>query len=83
MSYKTAVHHAHQVLSLASKANKYVHDLFDPPDNEVESIRLRTAEYEMIVAQMGNFTVIVSQSPAELLKKGSGDEEKKEEAKKE
>ena len=32
MSYKTAVHHAHQVLCLASKANKYVHDLFDPPD---------------------------------------------------
>lgn len=32
MSYKTAVHHAHQVLSLAGKANKYVRDLFDPPD---------------------------------------------------
>lgn len=32
MSYKTAVHHAHQVLSLAGKANKYVRDLFEPPD---------------------------------------------------
>jgi hypothetical protein len=50
----------------------------------VESIRLRTAEYEMIVAQVGHFTVIVTQSPAELLKKGgSVGEEKKEEVKKE
>jgi len=32
MSYRTAVHHAHVVLSLHSKASKYVRDLFDPPD---------------------------------------------------
>eukprot|EP01036_Dinobryon_divergens_P006610 gene6610-8778_t len=32
MSYKVAVHHAHQVLSLTGKASKYVKDLFDPPD---------------------------------------------------
>ena len=50
--------------------------------NEVESIRLRTSEYEMIIAQMGHFTVIVTQSPAELLKTKE-DEEKKEEVKKE
>lgn len=42
--------------------------------NEVESIRLRTAEYEMIIAQVGHFTIIVSQSPAELLK-GKDDDE--------
>jgi hypothetical protein len=29
--------------------------------NEVESIRLRTAEYEMIIAQHGNFTLCVTQ----------------------
>ena len=29
--------------------------------NEVDSIRLRTAEYEMIIAQHGNFTIIVTQ----------------------
>ena len=29
--------------------------------NDVDSIRLRTAEYEMIVAQHGNFTIIVTQ----------------------
>jgi hypothetical protein len=27
----------------------------------VESIRLRTAEYEMIIAQHGNFTLVVTQ----------------------
>ncbi len=32
MSYKTAVYHAHQVLSLAVKANKYIGDLLDHPD---------------------------------------------------
>jgi hypothetical protein len=54
----------------------------------VESIRLRTAEYEMIIAQVGHFTIIVSQSPAELVasKEAEGGGEKKEgggEAKKE
>jgi hypothetical protein len=32
MSYRTAVHHAHLVLSLCSKAGKYLRDLFEPPD---------------------------------------------------
>ena len=36
-------------------------DLFDAPDNEVESIRLKTLEYEMVIAQHGNFTVILTQ----------------------
>lgn len=40
MSYRTAVHYSHQVLGLASKATKYIRDLFDAPDNEVESIRI-------------------------------------------
>lgn len=62
MSYKTAVHHAHQVLSLTGKASKYVRDLFDAPDNEVESVRLRTIEYEMVIAQHGNFTLVGYQS---------------------
>lgn len=29
--------------------------------NEVESLRLKTKDYEMIVAQHGNFTLIVTQ----------------------
>ena len=32
MSYRTAVYHAHQVLSLSVKASKYVGDLFEHPD---------------------------------------------------
>lgn len=32
MTYRSAVHHAHLVLSLYSKANKYIRDLFEPPD---------------------------------------------------
>jgi len=67
MSYKDALHYAHQVLSLSAKASKYTRDLFDAPDNEVESIRLKTVGYEMIVAQHGNFTMIVNQSPVEVV----------------
>ena len=102
MSYKVAVHHAHQVLSLTGKASKYIKDLFDAPDvsnfqnshpqnllaisskNEVESIRLRTLEYEMIIAQHGNFTIIVTQNPSKSEeKKSSGDDKKEGEEKKE
>ncbi len=32
MSYRTAVHHAHLVLGLCSKATKYMRELFEPPD---------------------------------------------------
>jgi hypothetical protein len=32
MSYKTALHHANQVLGLAGKASKYIKELFDAPD---------------------------------------------------
>jgi dynein light chain roadblock-type len=62
MQMRTAVHYAHLVLSLAGKASRYVRDLFEAPDNEVESIRLRTAAYEMIIAQVSNFTMIVTQA---------------------
>eukprot|EP01035_Chromulina_nebulosa_P026027 gene26027-34021_t len=78
MSYRTAVHYAHVVLSLHSKASKYARDLFDPPDNEVESIRMITKDYEMIIAQHGNFTIVVTQSNAKVESKKDGDGEKKE-----
>jgi hypothetical protein len=32
MSYRTAVHHAHLVLSLCAKAGRYLRDLFEPPE---------------------------------------------------
>ena len=35
MSYKDALHHAHQVLGLTGKATKYIRDLFEAHENEV------------------------------------------------
>ena len=61
MPYQKAVQYSHHVLDLCAKSKTHVKDLFDPSDNHVESIRLRTEEYEMIVAQHGNFTVVVIQ----------------------
>jgi dynein light chain roadblock-type len=86
MDYKKALHYSHQLLQLYSKASKYTRDLFDAPDNEVESIRLKTVDYEMVIAQHGNFTVILTQKPEEEevaveVKEGEEGAEKKEEAK--
>jgi hypothetical protein len=44
---------------------------------------LRTIEYEMIVAQMGNFTIIVTQNPAKVDLKAVVEEKKEGEEKKE
>ena len=65
MSYPDAIHLASVVLALSSKASKYTRDLFDNGDNDVESIRLKTADYEMIIAQVGNFTLVLTQGIAE------------------
>lgn len=79
MDKDMALHHAHLVLSLYSKATKFTKDLFDPPDNEVESIRMITRDYEMIIAQHGNFTLVVSHSnKSKADDKGSLEGEKKE-----
>ncbi len=81
MSYRTAVHYSHQVLGLTSKASKYIRELFDAPDNEVESIRLRTLQHELIIAQMGNFTIIATHIKQEAIVEAAavaGTEEKKE-----
>jgi hypothetical protein len=37
MNMKTAVHHAHQILSLTNKASKYIRDLFEAPDVSMSS----------------------------------------------
>mmetsp|Transcript_14130 Transcript_14130/g.18516 ORF Transcript_14130/g.18516 Transcript_14130/m.18516 type:complete len:123 (+) Transcript_14130:106-474(+) len=75
MEYKTAVHHAHLILDLSAKSRKYMRDLLDPPDNEVESIRLRTVDYEMIVAQHDNFTLVVIQKSHKAMNKPPDEEE--------
>jgi len=59
--YATAVHHASLVLDLCAKSKKYIKELFDQPDNDVDNIRLRTDEYELIAAQHGHFTLVVTQ----------------------
>jgi len=61
MPYQTAVHHASLVLDLCSKSKLYIKQLFDAPDNDVDNIRLRTDNYELIAAQHGNFTLVVIQ----------------------
>jgi len=61
MPYAKAVQHAHLMLDLCAKSKKYVRELFDGGDNEVENIRLRTDCFELIAAQHGKFTLIVIQ----------------------
>jgi hypothetical protein len=34
------------------------------PDHQVESVQLRTDDYEMIIAQYGNYTLVVIQNSA-------------------
>jgi dynein light chain roadblock-type len=85
MSYRTAVHYSHQVLGLASKASKYIRELFEAPDNEVESIRLRTLHHELIIAQHGYFTIIATHvkpkdEPEEVKVEGAEGEKKEGEA---
>ena len=86
MSYPDAIHLASVVLALSSKASKYTRDLFDNGDNEVESIRLKTVKYEMMIAQVGNFTLVLTQGIQDQVTVGAvegeeGAEAKKEEAK--
>lgn len=54
--------------------------LYSALQNEVESIRMITKNYEMIIAQHGNFTLVVTQSKvkAEEVKVAVEGAEKKE-----
>ncbi|CAM9854831.1 unnamed protein product [Ascophyllum nodosum] len=82
MEYRTAVHHAALILDLASKSKKFMRELFEPPDNEVESLRLRTGEHEMIIALHDNFTLaVIQQDPSakkKVAKEGADVEEEEE-----
>ena len=106
MEPSKAVQVAYLVLDLCSKSKKYIRELFDPPDNDVEvrscffihlilqthttvclsqgannqtkpmqSLRLKTAEYEMIVAQLGNYTLVVVQDTEERPEEGGEEED--------
>ena len=37
--------------------------MFEAPENELESVRLKTDNYEMIISQVGNYTLCVMQKP--------------------
>ena len=55
--------------------------LFESPENELESIRLKTDFYEMIISQMGNFTLVVIQKeelPVDAEEAKEGEEGKEE-----
>ncbi|KAJ8601327.1 hypothetical protein CTAYLR_007235 [Chrysophaeum taylorii] len=69
MEYKTAVHHAYLVLDLCAKAKDHIRQLFEAPENEVESLRLKTSFYEMIISQHGNFTLVVVQMEEAVIPK--------------
>jgi len=59
LAYQKAVQYSHHVLDLCNKSKAHIKDLFDPQDNQVESVRLRTDDYELIAAQEGKYTLVV------------------------
>lgn len=61
MDYSRAVQHAYLVLDLCAKSKSYFRGMFEAPENEVESIRLKTNEFEMIISQIQNFTLVMIQ----------------------
>jgi len=78
MDYKTALHYAALVLDLCRVSKKHIRTLFEYPDNEVESIRLKATDkrtklqHELIVAQADGFTIVVQQGKDELDGEGEG-----------
>ena len=49
------------ILHLIECFRSIIHHIFQPQDNHVESIRLKTEEYELIVSQEGSYTLIFIQ----------------------
>jgi hypothetical protein len=59
MPYEKAVQYSHHVLDLCSKSKVHIKELFDEEDDQVESVRVRTDNYELIVAQEGNYILVI------------------------
>ena len=72
MEYERAVHTATVCLNRMEKSKVGMAGLMPPGDGEVENVRLKTEKYELIMSQMNNFTMIVTQS---FHQKHEGDEE--------
>eukprot|EP00979_Chaetoceros_neogracilis_P005245 scaffold927_cov240-Chaetoceros_neogracile.AAC.5 len=59
MPYEKAVQYSHHVLDLYDKGARQMNELFDAEDNNIENIRLRTKDYELIAAQEGDYILVV------------------------
>jgi predicted regulator of Ras-like GTPase activity (Roadblock/LC7/MglB family) len=59
MQYQRAVQHAHHITEIYNKSAARIKELFDPDDGQVENVRIRTEEYEMIVSSLGLYTLAV------------------------
>lgn len=59
LPYDKAVHYSHHVLELYEMIVVQIKDLFNPEDDEVESIRLRTNGHELIAAKEGRYILVV------------------------
>lgn len=68
MPYQRAVHHAHHITEIYNKCIAQANELFDPEDGQVENVRIRTEEYEMIVSSLGSYTLAVFQVDASKAK---------------
>eukprot|EP00753_Platysulcus_tardus_P003045 PLAT12209.1.p2 GENE.PLAT12209.1~~PLAT12209.1.p2 ORF type:complete len:137 (-),score=58.88 PLAT12209.1:166-531(-) len=76
MDYPKAVHYSALLLDLVAKSRSFMTRLLEPGSNEVQNIRLRTLEHEVIVAPGRGFILIVLQLP--MAEDGEGGEEEEE-----
>ena len=86
MPYEKAVQQSHHVLDLYKKSKTCLRELFGPEEEGlIECVRLRTVECELIMAQEGNYTLVVAQedeaktvakaAAAAALKEGEDDDD--------
>eukprot|EP00615_Pteridomonas_danica_P020222 CAMPEP_0114388120 /NCGR_PEP_ID=MMETSP0102-20121206/7725_1 /TAXON_ID=38822 ORGANISM="Pteridomonas danica, Strain PT" /NCGR_SAMPLE_ID=MMETSP0102 /ASSEMBLY_ACC=CAM_ASM_000212 /LENGTH=122 /DNA_ID=CAMNT_0001545471 /DNA_START=27 /DNA_END=395 /DNA_ORIENTATION=+ len=61
-TYDEAVHLVSGVLGLYQKSKLAVTHLLNPEDSAIENIRLKSNDYELVVSQEGNFTMIATQN---------------------
>ncbi len=59
MPYEKAVQYSYHVLELCGRSKIHLSDVFNNGDEEVESIRVRTDFHELIMAQEGNYILVI------------------------
>mmetsp|Transcript_16884 Transcript_16884/g.48206 ORF Transcript_16884/g.48206 Transcript_16884/m.48206 type:complete len:177 (+) Transcript_16884:240-770(+) len=70
--YRKCVQLAGTVSNLVHHSSQGCQDLLAPPNNEVECLRLKTREYEMIIAPAPSFTMVAIQDNTRPRKEASG-----------